>query len=67
MKEKKEFLKLVSYLKLFQARAKIIILLTDVFYESGSEESQKAAMQPFLDKKLMQVIVSGEALEVRYR
>ena len=64
---KKDFLKLISYLKLFQARAKVIILLTDATYEAGTEESVRAAMQPFLDKKLMQVVVLGESLEVRYR
>lgn len=63
---KKDFLKLVSYLKLFQARAKVIILVTDGAFETGTPESVKAAMQPFLDKKLMQVIV-GETLTVRYR
>ena len=65
--EKKDFLKLVSYLKLFQARAKVIILLTDGAYEAHTEESRKALMQPFLDKKLMQIVVCGDALEVRYR
>ena len=66
-KEKKDFLKLVSYLKLFQARAKVIILVTDDAYEAGTEESRKAAMQPFLDKKLLQVLVGKDAHEVRYR
>lgn len=63
---KKDFFKLISYLKLFQARAKVIILLTDGTYEQGTKESVKAAMQPFLDKKLMQVVV-GEEIEVQYR
>lgn len=63
---KKDFFKLISYLKLFQARAKVILLLTDGSYEQGTPESMKAAMQPFLDKKLMQVVVGNE-LEVRYR
>lgn len=66
-KIKKDFLKLVSYLKLFQARAKVIILLTDASCEGLAQEGVKAAMQPFLDKKLMQVVVSGETLEVQYR
>lgn len=66
-KEKKDIFKLVSYLKLFQARSKIIILLTDVEFEVFTQDSVKTAMQPFLDKKLMQVVVSGETLEVRYR
>ena len=61
-----DFLKLVQYLKVFQARAKIIVLITDGANEEGSPESVKTAMQPFLDKKLMQVVV-GEELEVRYR
>lgn len=63
---KKDFLKLISYLKLFQARAKVILLLTDGSFEAGTPESVKAAMQPFLDKKLMQVVVGSE-LEVHYR
>ena len=66
-KVKKDFLKLVSYLKLFQARAKVIILLTDGDIKVLTQESVKAAMQPFLDKKLMQVAVCGDTYEVRYR
>ena len=62
----KDFRKLVQYLKVFQARAKLIILVTDGANEEGSAESLKAAMQPFLDKKLMQVVV-GTELEIRYR
>ena len=63
---KKDFLKLISYLKLFQARSKVIILLTDGTYATGTPESVKAAMQPFLDKKMMQVVVGSE-LEIIYR
>ena len=62
----KNFLKLVQYLKLFQARSKIIILLTDGGY-IGSMENAKSAMQPFLDKKMMQIIVTDEQLQVIYR
>ena len=54
---RKDFMKLIAYLKLFQARAKLIILITDGANEEGSKESLKAAMQPFLDKKLMQMVV----------
>lgn len=64
--KRKDFMKLVQYLKVFQARAKLIILVTDRNNEEGSKESLKAAMQPFLDKKLMQVVVSEE-LAIRYR
>lgn len=63
---RKDFLKLVQYLKVFQARAKLIILVTDARNEEGSPESVKAAMQPFLDKKLMQIVV-GDELEIKYR
>lgn len=63
---RKNFYKLVQYLKVFQARAKLIILITDGENEVGSTESLKVAMQPFLDKKLMQVVV-GENMEILYR
>ena len=63
---RKDFMKLVQYLKLFQARAKLIILVTDGANEEGSKESLKAAMQPFLDKKLMQIVV-GETMRIEYR
>ena len=62
----KDVEKLVQYLKLFQARAKLLILITDGANEEGSKESLKAAMQPFLDKKLMRIVV-GEELEIQYR
>ena len=62
----KDLKKLMQYLKIFQARAKLIILITDGANEEGSAESLKTAMLPFLDKKLMQIVV-GETLEIRYR
>ena len=62
----KDIMNLVQYLKLFQARAKLIILITDGTNEESSKESIKAAMQPFLDKELMKILV-GETLEVQYR
>lgn len=63
---RKDFMKLVQYLKVFQARSKLIILVTDGAYEEDSMESVKAAMQPFLDKKLIQIVV-GEEEKIRYR
>jgi len=62
----KDVMKLVQYLKLFQARSKLLILITDGKNEEGVKESVKAAMQPFLDKKLMRIIVANE-LEIQYR
>lgn len=63
---RKDFGSLVQYLKMFQARAKLIILVTDGTNEMGSPESLKALMQPFLDKKLMQIVV-GDELQIQYR
>lgn len=67
-KEEKTFEVLVEYLKKYQARAKLIILLTDGNYEVRQEELLEAGMRPFLDKKLMQVVVTEEDIpEIRYR
>ncbi len=63
---KKDWMKLVQYLKMFQARSKLIILITDDKNREEISENLKMAMQPFLDKKLMQVVV-GDELEIRYR
>ena len=65
-KQKKDFLKLIQYLKLFQARAKVIILVTDGNNEIGADACVKTVMQPFLDKKFMQIVV-GEELQIQYR
>lgn len=72
----KDWMKLVQYLKMFQARSKLIILITESsnIYgrtekdcdDEGMPENLKIAMQPFLDKKLMQVLI-GDDLEIRYR
>lgn len=66
-KTPKKMRMLVDYLKLFQARAKLIILITDGSYETGNEEELQRAMQPFLGKKLMQVVINEEGIQVRYR
>ena len=63
----KDMKKLVQYLKMFQARSKLIILITDGVNEEGAAESLKAAMLPFLDKKWMWVVISGDDLTIRYR
>ena len=64
----KYFEKLVAYLKLYQARAKLIILLTDGKYQVEREDELELAMQPFLEKKLMQVVITGQdELDIRYR
>lgn len=58
---------LAGYLKLYHARSKLIILLTDGRYRIGQEETLRANMRPFLEKKLMQVTIKENGSEVRYR
>lgn len=65
--EKKDFQQLVQYLKVFQARAKLVIVLTDGTYEMPDSETLKQAMQPFLEKKLMQVILTDAEMKIQYR
>ena len=64
---RKTFSRLIQYLKLFQARSKVIILVTDGSYDAGNAEEMKKAMQPFLDKKFMQVVIHEDELKVLYR
>ena len=51
-------------LKLFHARSKLIIVVTDGQYEVGDETELKKVMQPFLYRKVMNVVVS-DTLEIR--
>lgn len=65
--EEKSFIKLVEYLKVFQARAKLIIVIGDELEITDGQEVKKT-MQPFLDKKLMLVVgISKEQPEIKYR
>lgn len=66
-KNTKKMKNLVDYLKLFQARAKLVILITDGAHEIENEEELQRAMQPFLGKKFMQVVFTEEGMQVRYR
>lgn len=64
----KHFEKLAAYLKLYHARAKLIILITDGSYEVEREEELTLAMRPFLEKKLMQVVLTDDnEINIRYR
>ena len=66
-KNTKKMRSLVDYLKLFHARAKLIILISDGKYEIENEEELQRAMQPFLEKKFMQVVFTEDGIQVRYR
>lgn len=60
----KSYQTLMQYLKLFHARSKLIIIVTDGNYETGDEAELKKIMQPFLYRKVMNVIV-GDTIEIR--
>lgn len=47
-----------SYLKLFHARSKLILVFTDTEYDLGDKEVLKEALNPFLKQKLL--VISGE-------
>lgn len=65
---KKHLETLVAYLKLYHARSKLIILVTDGSYLVECEEEIESAMRPFLDKKMMQVVLGEDGtIDIRYR
>lgn len=65
--EEKNMESLVQYLKLFQARSKVVILITAGNCLVSDEEALKKSMQPFLDKKMMQLIRTEDGFKVQYR
>ena len=60
----KNYQALMQKLKLFHARSKLIIAVTDGQYEVRDEAELKKVMQPFLYRKVMNVVVSDN-LEIR--
>ena len=62
--ETKSYPYLMQNLKLFHARSKLIIVVTDGTYKIGDETELKKLMQPFLYRKVMNVVVS-DTLEIR--
>lgn len=61
--EKKEISFLLEKLKLFHARSKFILLLTDGMYERKDDEEIRKLLQPFLYRKILEVMV-GETIEI---
>lgn len=55
---------LMENLKLFHARSKLIIVVTDGTYEIGDEAELKKLMLPFLCRKVMNVVVT-DTIEIR--
>lgn len=63
-KTDKQYQVLMQNLKLFHARSKLIIVITDGKYEKGDEEALRTIMQPFLYRKVMNVVI-GDTIELR--
>ena len=49
---------------MFHARSKLIIVVTDGTYDMGDDAELKKVMQPFLYRKVMQVVL-GDTIELR--
>ena len=47
-----------SYLKIFHARSKLILIFTDAEYDLGEKAKLKDALNPFLKQKLL--LIAGE-------
>lgn len=69
--EEKDITELIDYLKVFQARAKLIILLTNQDTDKWKKEDIRQRMQPFLDKKMMVVKLDAteeiQGISIQYR
>ncbi len=63
----KTYEKLMEYLKLFQARSKLIIVITDGKYQVDNEDNLKKIMQPFLHRKVMEIVVENESIRINNR
>ena len=55
---------LYQYLKFYHARSKLILLVTDGGYCLREEQAAGEALKPFLHKKLIQVMVTEEGMEL---
>lgn len=66
--QEKHFEVLAAYLKKFQARSKLIVVVTDGGYTVEREDMLLEAMRPFLEKKLMQAVIAEDGrMDIRYR
>ena len=61
---RKDYKVLMQNLKLFHARSKLIIVVTDGNYEQGDAVELKKVMQPFLYRKVLNVVVN-DTIEIR--
>lgn len=61
---KKDFAILLEKLRIFHARSKLIILITDEMYEIRDDKEIMELMKPFLYRKFMKVVI-GDSIEVK--
>lgn len=62
--EKKRIELLYQYLKLYHARAKLVLLVTDAQYVMEDEKAGNMALKPFLGRKLIQISVTEKGMEL---
>lgn len=55
---------LYQYLKLYHARSKLILLVTDGRHRPEDEKAAEEALKPFLGKKLVSVLVREDGMEL---
>ncbi len=55
---------LYQYLKLYHARSKLILLVTDGCHHTEDEKAAQEALKPFLGKKLVQILVRENGMEL---
>lgn len=60
----KSYDRLMNNLKLFHARSKLIIIVTDGSYQASPKEELLKIMQPFLNRKVMNVVVSADDIKI---
>lgn len=60
----KKYEELMKNLKLFHARSKLIIIVTNGNYTISDQGELTKIMQPFLHRKVMNVIVSEEGMRI---
>lgn len=60
--QEKQIEPLLEFLRLYQARSKLVILLTDGSFGAAQEQGAQQFMKPFLERKMMALVVNhGEA------
>lgn len=64
IKTEKRIEVLYQYLKFYHARSRLILLFADGQYRIGDEKLRCAALKPFHGRKLIQVTVTENGIEL---